>query len=351
MTTSYNDTLAYLDTAAPAASEAPVEEGNRKRSNPLHLKQKRSLGRYAVDSHSHRLFEQLLICERGSGSILLEDGRHTFQAPTILVVPSPAVHALSFDENSERWVVSIAKNYFQEIATRAPEFSEIFSRGLCIRYASHDRDYVELQHVLDKLDWEQRRSASCREIVIEALLIDLLVGILRRIQDSKVPNIDETASDQEVHRSFTSMVEEHHTENWSLQQFADALRVSVPHLRTACRNVSGESPIRIINTRILLEAKRCLTHTNLSVAQIACQLGFEDASYFSRFFKSRSGHTPTVYKASKSGLRRIFEQSRPAAEPLARSNTLSLKNPRAVQDPRSSQGPYASVLDLRRRPR
>jgi AraC family transcriptional regulator, transcriptional activator of pobA len=338
MTISYNDTLAYLDTAAPTPSETPHEEGNRKRNNPLHLKQKRSLGRYVVDSHIHRLFEQLLICERGSGSILLEDGRRTFEAPAILVVPSLTVHALSFDENSERWVVSIAKNYFQEIAARASDFSEIFSRGLCIQYAAHDRDYVELQHVLDKLDWEQRRSASCRDIVIEALLIDLLVGVLRRIQDSKTPAIDETASDQDVHRNFTRMVEEHHTENWSLQQFADALRVTVPHLRNACRNVSGESPIRIINTRILVEAKRCLTHTGLSVAEIACRLGFEDASYFSRFFKSRTGQTPTVYKNSKSG-----EQSLSVDTLPARSRTLSLNRP--------AEGRFAGVLSLRKRPR
>jgi AraC family transcriptional activator of pobA len=365
MTTSYNDTLAYLDTAFPTVSDTPEEARSRRRNNPLLVKQKRSLGRYVVDSHIHRSFEQLLICERGSGSILLEDGRHTFQAPAVLVVPSLTVHALSFDENSERWVVSIAKGYFQELAARAPEFSEIFSRGLCLRYAAHDRACVELQHVLDKLDWEQRRSASCRDIVIEALLIDVLVGVLRRIQDSRAPDIDETASDQDVHRSFTRLVEEHHAENWSLQLFADALRVSVPRLRTACRNVSGESPIRIINTRILLEAKRCLTHTNLSVAEIACRLGFEDASYFSRFFKSRTGQTPTVYKTSKSGLRRIFQQGRPVDELLARSKTLSPngsarcpvrsleKPPRAVDpDPPSTQSHrYAGVLTLRKRPR
>jgi AraC family transcriptional activator of pobA len=119
----------------------------------------------------------------------------------------------------------------------------------------------------------------------------------------------ENASDEDIHRNFTKMVEEHYAANWSLQRFADALGVSVARLRTACRNSGGESPIRIINSRVLLEAKRFLTHTALSVAEIAHRLGFEDASYFSRFFKARCGQTPTFYKASKRGLRRIFEQS------------------------------------------
>ncbi len=143
---------------------------------------------------------------------------------------------------------------------------------------------------------------------------------MRRIQDSKARNIAENGSYQDVHRRFTRMVEEHHAENWSLQKFADALRVSVPRLRAVCRSVSGESPIKIINTRILSEAKRCLTYTNLSVSEIACRLGFEDPSYFSRFFKSRCGQTPTLYMASKTGLRRFLEPSRSTEEP-ARTQT------------------------------
>jgi AraC family transcriptional activator of pobA len=306
MTTSLNDTLAHLDETIPTLGET-YGAVHKRPTNPLNLKQKRSLGPYSVEPHIHRHFEQLIICERGAGSITLEDGCHTFQAPAILVVPSLVVHGLSFDENSERWVVSLAKIYFQGITERAPEFAEIFARGREIPFLPHDREYLEIQHALDKLDWEQRRSASCREIVIEALLIDLLVGVLRRIQDTKAPDVDEDASDQDVHRSFNRIVEEHHTENWSLQQFADALHVSVPRLRAVCHSVSGESPIKIINTRILLEAKRCLAHTDLSMAEIASRLGFKDASYFSRFFKSRCGQTPTVYKASKS---RVFEHSR-----------------------------------------
>jgi AraC family transcriptional activator of pobA len=317
MTTAFHDTLGHIDEIAFTPGDVPGGE-KRKSVNSVLLKQKRSVGCYAVETHAHRQFEQLIICERGVGSILLEGGRQTFQAPAILVVPSLIVHALAFDENSERWVVSVATNHFQEITTRAPEFSEIFCRARCTQFAAHDREYLELQHVLDKLDWEQRRSARCHEIVTEALLMDLLVGVLRRIQDGKPRNVAENASDQEVHGSFSRLVEEHHTENWSLQKFADALNVSVPRLRAACHSMSGESPIRIINTRILLEAKRCLTHTNLSVSEIACLLGFEDASYFSRFFKSRCGQTPTAYKVSKRGLHRNFHKSRSSDEPMVR---------------------------------
>lgn len=322
MTIPFNDPLGQFDHDTLTASETP-NGGKSKPAYPLLLKQKRSLGHYVVEPHLHRQFEQLIICERGAGTFLLDEGNHTFEAPAILIVPSLVAHGLSFDDSSERWVVSVAKTYFQEITMRAPDISEVFSRGACIRFAAHDREYLELQHALEKLEWEQKRSARCREVVTEALLIDLLVGVLRKIQDDRARDSAEHASDEVVHGNFSKMLEEHHTENWSLQKFADALSVSVPRLRAACRNTVGESPIRVINSRILLEAKRYLTHTPLSVAEIAHRLGFEDASYFSRFFKSRCGQTPTLYKASKRGLRRIFEQSRSTEESPARATSRS----------------------------
>src|SRR6185437_5113370 len=207
MTIPFNDPLGQFDHGSLAASEVPGG-GRHKAAKPLLLKQKRSLGRYVVDPHLHRQFEQLIICERGAGTLLLEQGRHAFQAPAILIVPSLLVHGLSFDDSSERWVVSVAKSYFQEITMRVPDISEVFSRGECIRFAAHDRDYLELQHVLEKLEWEQKRSARCREVVTEALLVDLLVGVLRKIQDDRARDIAENASDEEVHRNFTKMVEE-----------------------------------------------------------------------------------------------------------------------------------------------
>jgi AraC family transcriptional regulator, transcriptional activator of pobA len=299
MTTAFSEFLTHVDDGAPPAAALTL----------LLLKQKRNSGPQVVDPHLHEQVVQLIVVRRGGGTLTFEDSQHSFHAPAIIVVPSHKLHAFSYEENTERWVVTVAKGYFQEIVTRTPEFSEILAGAHCIQYLDHEREYAELEHVLGKLDWEQKLSARYREIATEALLIDLLVGILRRIQHSHSCHAAQHGSHQDVHRRFIQMVEEHHTEHWSLQKFADALGVTLPHLRAVCRSVSGESPIRIINARIVLEAKRCLAYTNLSVSEIAYRLGFEDPAYFARFFKSRSGQTPSLYKAARKGEHRVLEQS------------------------------------------
>jgi AraC family transcriptional activator of pobA len=309
MTTAFSEFLTQVDDCVPPTKAAQGDGASEATLTLLLLKQQRNSAPHVVDPHLHEQVEQLIVVRRGGGTLRFEDAQQSFHAPAIIVVPSRKLHAFSYEENTERWVVTVAKGYFQEIVTRTPEFSEILAAAHCIQYLDHEREYAELEHVLGKLDWEQKLSARYREIATEALLIDLLVGILRKIQDSHACHTAQQGSYQDVHRRFIRMVEEHHTEHWSLQKFAAALGVTLPHLRAVCRSVTGESPIRLINARIVLEAQRCLAHTNLSVSEIAYRLGFEDPAYFARFFKSRCGQTPSLYKASRKGEPRVLEQS------------------------------------------
>jgi AraC-like DNA-binding protein len=52
------------------------------------------------------------------------------------------------------------------------------------------------------------------------------------------------------------------------------------------------APNTIIKNRIILQAKRLLVNTTLSIKEIAVYLGYEDYSYFLRFFKSQTGSSP-----------------------------------------------------------
>jgi AraC family transcriptional regulator, transcriptional activator of pobA len=302
MTTSFDNRLNFRDSPPESELASRYEASNGTTAGGLallFLRQERNAARHVIQPHLHEHFEQLIVVRRGSGTVTFDGRPHNFHAPATLVVPSLKLHAYTYEENTERWVVTVAKSYFQELAARIPEFSDALCSGHCIQYLDSEREYAELEHVLGKLDWEQRLSARYREIATEALFVDLLVGVLRKIHDSGARNVAENDSYQEVHRRFTQLVEEHHTEHWSLQRFADALKVSIPRLRAVCRGVSGESPIKLINARIVLEAQRCLSYTNLSVSQIAYRLGFDDPAYFSRFFKSRCGQAPSLYKANR----------------------------------------------------
>ncbi|MFY7877156.1 MAG: helix-turn-helix domain-containing protein, partial [Pirellula sp.] len=73
-------------------------------------------------------------------------------------------------------------------------------------------------------------------------------------------------------------------EHRTVQEYADRLAISPGHLNDSVRNACGKSAKDMIQEQLVLEAKRMLYHSNYSIKEIAVHLGFDDPSYFNRFF-------------------------------------------------------------------
>jgi AraC-like DNA-binding protein len=85
-------------------------------------------------------------------------------------------------------------------------------------------------------------------------------------------------------------------EHKTVREYAYMMALSEKQLYTVCQLALGKPLQKIIQERLLLEAKRLLVHTELSVAQVADQLNFLDHSYFNRFFRKEAGITPEQFR-------------------------------------------------------
>jgi len=95
---------------------------------------------------------------------------------------------------------------------------------------------------------------------------------------------------------FRDFLESNYTQLKSVSDYAQIICISEKRLGQATSKVLGKSPKEIINDRILLEAKRLLVHTNLSVKEIGQELGFKDPAYFVRYFKKNTETTPVEFR-------------------------------------------------------
>ena len=84
----------------------------------------------------------------------------------------------------------------------------------------------------------------------------------------------------------------------SVSAYAKKIGVSAGHLTDTVKEVTGSSPGKIIRQAIILEAKRLLAHTDLTVSQTCYTLSFDDPSYFGRFFKRETGQSPESFRKS-----------------------------------------------------
>ncbi|SDL65203.1 AraC-type DNA-binding protein [Catalinimonas alkaloidigena] len=78
--------------------------------------------------------------------------------------------------------------------------------------------------------------------------------------------------------------------------YAEQLHVTPNHLHKAIRKVTGKSPSRWIEETLVLEAKVLLYQTDLFIQEVAAEIGMQDPSYFSRFFKKHAGYTPLAFR-------------------------------------------------------
>lgn len=94
-----------------------------------------------------------------------------------------------------------------------------------------------------------------------------------------------------VHR-FLHLVELRLRERWTIAQYAAEIGVTPDQLKAALRRATGRSPLTLIHERLMREAEALLGDSRLQIREIAEDLGFSDAAYFSRFYKRHSGGSP-----------------------------------------------------------
>ncbi|MGF6930241.1 AraC family transcriptional activator of pobA [Chitinophaga sp. W2I13] len=95
---------------------------------------------------------------------------------------------------------------------------------------------------------------------------------------------------------FKKLLGEHIRQHKSPSDYADMLHISEPYLNECLKKITG-SPVSFwIKYRIIIEAKRLLYFSDLNVKQIADDLGFENHSYFSRFFSKETGMTALTFR-------------------------------------------------------
>lgn len=128
----------------------------------------------------------------------------------------------------------------------------------------------------------------------EVLLSYLKIFLIKCVQYKKQAFGGPTYSEESWLIEFNHLLERHFHEWHAVADYADALHIAPKSLNKRFSKLN-RSPSQLIQERLVLEAKRQLLYSDKTVKEVAYQLGFEDTSYFSRFFKKQTGKSPTAF--------------------------------------------------------
>ncbi len=138
--------------------------------------------------------------------------------------------------------------------------------------------------------------------MLRMLLVRLIITITRMAREKLIPLKSDTDPKFELLRQFNLLVERNFRQEHEVNFYAAALYKSPKTLSNTFARFQSGSPLQIIHRRLILEAKRLLGFTELSVKEIANSLGFEDAAHFTKFFKNHLKISPSDFKKSGAAL-------------------------------------------------
>jgi AraC-like DNA-binding protein len=98
-------------------------------------------------------------------------------------------------------------------------------------------------------------------------------------------------------KKFMLLIEENYQLNVKVNDYANMLSITSNHLTQLVKQITGKTTNEILQEKNILEIKRLLLYTNLTVTEIAAQMNFADQSYFTKYFKKCTGLTPLQYRS------------------------------------------------------
>lgn len=238
--------------------------------------------------HRHDFF-YVLVIKSGAGSHEIDFIPHQVTNNSIFFMKPGQVHRLTLKAGSTGYLLQF-KNGFSPSQELLRKLSH---KSTCtLADSSNDRLIVLLDDIVKEF-LEEREGYN---EVIKANLSIFFIELLRLRRNKESKTIAANQYPQEKLDKFFELLDTGIVQFKQVAHYADKLNLSTYQLGAVTRSLLDKTPSDLISEHIILEAKRQLLATSDQVNQIAYYLGYDDPSYFIRFFKKHTGHSPESFR-------------------------------------------------------
>jgi AraC-like DNA-binding protein len=233
----------------------------------------------------------------GCGDYYIDFECYRIRPKTLFFISPGQVHYWESTESVSGYAMPFEEKLFHLYGTRT--FFESLDLFEVIGSASTlyipERNAETIDCIVDQIYAEYSGNQVGRKEAVVSLLQLLLIQAQRAITISGDFQSPRRAG-EELTRNFLKLMEEQITTDYHLQTYAEQLGVTAGHLTEVVKEELGMPAGKLLRRRLVLEAKRWLVHTDLTVEQIAEKINFNTPSYFGRFFKREAGQTPRAFR-------------------------------------------------------
>lgn len=248
--------------------------------------------------HRHDFFEILFIM-KGSGLHIIDSNQYHIKPPTVFFLSPGQAHKLELSNDIEGFIFLFTAEFYlldkqnKNGLLELPFFFNVNQENEPLQL-DNNTDVEFIKTLFQKGCAEMDNQNHYSNNVIQSIL-DLLLNTCHLLYPHETSNIEKGKGHLLVKR-FRQLIEEKYQDNLSISSYAEHLNVTANHLTQTTKSLTGKTSNELIKDKLVLEIKRLLKHTDLTVTEIAFQLNFKDQSYFTKFFKKHTGLPPNTYR-------------------------------------------------------
>ncbi|WP_312075132.1 helix-turn-helix domain-containing protein [Chryseobacterium sp.] len=268
-----------------------IHEFTEKRMQPYDLLFNELFGEREIEQpHKHNFFITNLF-EKGKGSHVIDFVEYSIENLQIHLLFPDQVHEWKIEKETIAYQLMISRDWYESFLPSL-RFSSAYYLQHPVFKVSEDifqllfHEFLAIQKELNDeyVFWELIKK---RSEIIGLLVSKSVEGAYK---DFDIFNSNPIIS------KFLNLINDHFKTERSVSFYAEKLNISANYLNIVCKKNLNFSASSLIQNRILLEAKRLLKVSEMSVKDIVYDLGFYDHASFSKFFKAKTGMTPSQFK-------------------------------------------------------
>ena len=248
--------------------------------------------------HRHDFFEVLYL-SNGTGYHVIDGNKYKIAPPCVFFMSPGQAHKIEFSNDIEGYIFIFTSEFYlinQNNQNRLIEFPFFFTvRQDNPPLALKTEENINFIESLFERGISEIKKQDYSTDLLRSIL-DLILTISASLYQNEGINLQKGKGHILVKKFFQLMEENYHNK-LSVNEYADLLSVTPNHLTQTVLMLTGKTSSQLIREKLIMEIKRMLVHTNLSVSEIAYKLNFPDQSYFSKFFKRETKISPLQFRA------------------------------------------------------
>lgn len=269
---------------------------------PIHMvyKDKKS-PQHELPDHFHE-WNEIIFIHSGHGTIFIDQTFYELKEGDIILVPTNTIHRVIPRKN--HLILSTAiffcPAYIRQISIGDSfQYLSIFTkakRTQNYKYTLLPEYLVQLDHFFNQLMKEKQSQHEDRENGILLWLHLILLTIHRNLNQKRTHQHEQSMHEPDWIKQSLTLINQHISDDLDLQYIAETVSVSEAHLSRVFKQLIGMTVSNYIMVRRIHLAKDLLVSSNMKIATIAEQCGFNSLPHFYRTFKKETSMTPTEYR-------------------------------------------------------